>query len=49
MLEGIALDPKQTFWILTMNLLADSASLEWSMVFVSWNEQTHWTRAVPKA
>jgi hypothetical protein len=49
MIEGIALDPKQTFWILTMNLLADSASLEWSKVFGSWNEHTHWTRAVPKA
>jgi hypothetical protein len=49
MIEGIALEPKQTFWILTMNLLADSASLEWSKVFGSWDEDTHWTRIVPKA
>ena len=49
MIEGIALDPKQTFWILTMNLLGDSASLEWSKVFGSWHEDTHWTRVVPKA
>jgi hypothetical protein len=48
MIEGIALDPKQTFWIMTVNLLADAASLEWSKVFGSWDEATHWTRVVPK-
>ncbi len=48
MIEGIALDPKQTFWILTVNLLADAASLEWSKVFGSWEEDTHWTRVVPQ-
>jgi len=47
MIEGIALDPKQTFWIMTVNLLADRASLEWSKVFGSWDEDTHWTRVVP--
>jgi len=48
MIEGIALDPKQTFWIMTVNLLADAASLEWSKVFGSWDEDTHWTRVVPR-
>jgi hypothetical protein len=48
MIEGIAIDPKQTFWIMTVNLLADAASLEWSKVFGSWDEDTHWTRVVPK-
>ena len=46
MIEEIALDPKQTFWTMTVNLLADSAALEWSKVFGSWDEDTHWTRAV---
>jgi hypothetical protein len=48
MIEGIALDPKQTFWIMTVNLLADAAAIEWSKVFGSWDEGTHWTRVVPK-
>lgn len=48
MIEGIALDPKQTFWIMTVNLLADAAAVEWCKVFGSWDEDTHWTRAVPK-
>ena len=48
MIEGIALDPKQTFWIMTVNLLADAASLEWSKVFGSRDEDTHWTRVVPR-
>src|SRR6266567_6199049 len=48
MIEGIALDPKQTFWIMTVNLLADAAAVEWCKVFGSWDEDTHWTRALPK-
>jgi len=48
MIERIALEPKQTFWIMTVNLLADAASIEWSKVFGSWDEDTHWTRIVPK-
>lgn len=48
MIEEIALDPKQTFWIMTVNLLADSAAVEWCKVFGSWDEDTHWTRAAPK-
>ncbi len=48
MIEGVALDPKQTFWIMTVNLLADSAAVEWAKVFGSWDEQTHWTQVVPK-
>ena len=48
MIEGIALEPKQTFWIMTINLLADAAAIEWSMVFGSRGEDTHWTKVVPK-
>jgi len=48
MIEGIALDPKQNFWIMTVNLLADAAAVEWCKVFGSWDEDTHWTRVVPK-
>jgi len=48
MIESIALDPKQTFWIMTINLLADAASIEWCKVFGSRAEDTHWTRIVPK-
>jgi hypothetical protein len=48
MIEGIAFEPKQTFWIMTVNLLADSAAIEWCKVFGSWDEDTHWTRATPK-
>jgi hypothetical protein len=48
MIERIALNPKQTFWIMTVNLLADAAAVEWCKVFGSWNEDTHWTRALPK-
>lgn len=48
MIEGIALDPKQTFWIMTVNLLADTATVEWCKVFGSWDEDTHWTRVAPK-
>lgn len=48
MIEGIALDPKQTFWIMTVNLLADAAAVEWCKVFGSWDEDTHWTRIIPK-
>jgi len=48
MIEGIALDPKQTFWIMTVNLLADAAAIEWCKVFGSWDEDTHWTHVIPK-
>ena len=40
MIEGIALDPKQTFWIMTVNLLADTVAVEWCKVFGSWEEAT---------
>ncbi len=46
MVEAIAVEPKQTFWIMTINLLADAAAIEWSKVFGSWDEDTHWTRVV---
>jgi len=48
MIEAVALEPKQSFWIMTINLLADAATVEWSKVFGSRDEQTHWTKAVPK-
>ena len=48
MIEHIALDPKQTFWIMTVNLLSDAAAIEWCKVFGSWDEDTHWTKVVPK-
>lgn len=48
MVEEIALEPKQTFWIMTVNLLADTAAIEWCKVFGSWDEDTHWTRVIPK-
>jgi hypothetical protein len=48
MIEGIALEPKQTFWIMTVNLLADMAAIEWCKVFGSYAEDTHWTRVLPK-
>lgn len=46
MVEEIALDPKQTFWIMTVNLLADAAAIEWCKVFGSRDEDTHWTRVI---
>lgn len=48
MIEGIAVHPKQTFWIMTVNLLADTAAVEWCKVFGAWDEDTHWTQVVPK-
>lgn len=48
MIEQIPLDPKQTFWIMTVPLLADAAALEWCKVFGSWDEDTHWTRVFPR-
>jgi len=47
MIESITVTPRQTFWIMTTNLLMESAALEWSKVFGSRDEDTHWTRAVP--
>lgn len=47
MIEDIALDPMQTFWIMTVNLLSDAAAIEWSKVFGSRDEHTHWTQVVP--
>ena len=48
MIEEIALNPKQTFWVMTVNLLADTAALEWCKVFGSRSEDTHWTRVMPR-
>lgn len=48
MIEEIALSPQQTFWTMTVNLLLDTAAVEWSKVFGSWEEDTHWTKAIPK-
>jgi hypothetical protein len=49
MIEGIALDPKQTFWIMTVNLLGNTAAIEWCKVFGSHAEDTHWTRVLPES
>ena len=49
MIEGIALDPKQTFWIMTVNLLADTAAIEWCKVFGSHDQDTHWKQVLPKS
>lgn len=46
-IEIIALNPKQTFWVMTNNLLFDSATIEWSKVFGSRNDDTHWTKVIP--
>jgi hypothetical protein len=48
MIEGIAREPKQTFWIMTMNLLLDAAAIDWCKVFGSWDDDTHWTQVIPK-
>ena len=48
MIEGIALEPKQTFWIMNVNLLLDAAAIDWCKVLGSWSEATHWTRVAPK-
>lgn len=48
MIMGIALEPKQTFWVMTVNVLVDTATVEWCKVFGSWKEDTHWTRVLPK-
>lgn len=48
MIEGIAFEPKQTFWIMTVNLLLDAAAIDWCKVFGSWDEGTHWTQVIPK-
>lgn len=48
MVEEIASEPQQTFWIMTINLLGDAATIEWSKVFGSWDEDTHWTKVVAK-
>jgi hypothetical protein len=47
MIFEIALEPKQTFWNMTMNLLLDVAALEWAKVFGSYSEDTHWTKVIP--
>jgi hypothetical protein len=47
MIVEIAVEPKQTFWNMTINLLFDTAAVEWAKVFGSWAEDTHWTKALP--
>jgi len=47
MIEGIAHDPPQTFWIMTINILADTSAVEWCKVFGSFGQKTHWTRVIP--
>ena len=48
MVEKVALDPKQTFWIMTVAISwLDAAAMEWCKVFGSRGEDTHWTRVIP--
>jgi hypothetical protein len=47
MIAGIALEPKQTFWNMSMNLLFDAATLEWAKVFGRYGDDTHWTNVIP--
>ena len=49
MIAEIAIEPRQTFWIMTNNLLLNAAAIDWCKVFGSWDDDTHWTRVVPKA
>lgn len=46
--EATALDPPQTFWLYLTNVMTDKAAIEWSKVFGSWDEDTHWTKAVSR-
>jgi len=48
MIDSIAIEPKQTFWIMNSNILGDMAAIEWCKVFGSWDEDTHWTNVLPK-
>ena len=48
MIAEIAVEPKQTFWIMTTNLLLNAAAIDWCKVFGSWSDDTHWTKAIPK-
>lgn len=48
MMQDIALEPKQTFWIMVVNLLLDAAAIDWCKVFGAWDEDTHWTKVIPK-
>ncbi|RUP23435.1 MAG: hypothetical protein EKK45_29805 [Curvibacter sp.] len=48
MVAKITVDPKQTFWILVVNTLLSTAAVEWSKVFGSRSEQTHWTHRIPE-
>jgi hypothetical protein len=47
MVRKMTITPKQTFWIMTTNLLLDAAIVEWSKVFGSWEEDTHWVKVIP--
>lgn len=47
-IREIATEPKQTFWVMTLNLLFDTAAVEWCKVFGSFCEDTHWKNVVPK-
>jgi hypothetical protein len=45
LLEEVALDPKINFWVYTTNVLLNEAAIQWSKVFGSTEEQTHWTKS----
>jgi hypothetical protein len=47
MIEELTAEPKQNFWIMTRNLLFQSAAIEWCKVFGSNKDLTHWTKVLP--
>lgn len=47
LVEEVALDPKINFWVYTTNVLLNESAIQWSKVFGSTREQTHWTRSFP--
>lgn len=45
LLEEVALNPEINFWVYTTNVLLNEAAIQWSKVFGSTEEQTHWTKS----
>lgn len=47
MMQEIVKEPKQNFWVMTTNLLMESAANEWCKVFGSDDQDTHWKCVIP--
>lgn len=39
------MNPEINFWVYTTNVLLNEAAIQWSKVFGSTEEQTHWTKS----